>query len=500
MRSLSGTIRKEILMRRFIALAALAGAITTATACDGFGQAMTSHTDVLARAAGHELSIEQATALLVPATRIPAQTDVVQAVADLWIDYILLATAAAQDSTLRNLNLDAIVQPYFNQQLVFRLRDEVIQVDTVISDDELRRLFQQEQPGGEVRARHILFRVPPDASAEVRQELTTRAQQVQQQAAGGADFAALARQHSEDPGSAEQGGDLGYFARGQMVPPFEEAAFALEAGQVSGLVETPFGIHVIKVEDKRTADFESMRDEFRAMTVQQRVNQAEESYLTQLTDSRRLEVQEGATEIARELARKPTTTLSRRAAQRPLVRYSDGSLTAGEYLNMMRQRPAQQRGQVAAAGDEQLRDWLRALARDELLIEESRRRGFDTPQAEQDSAREEIRQQIVEAAREAGLLPVTAQAGENQSQAVQRQVMAFLNDVINGSRNVVPLGAIGFTLREQFGADLFERAIPMVVARVEERRPGMPQQQMPGMPPMPPSQPQQAPQGQVPPQ
>jgi hypothetical protein len=63
----------------------------------------------------------------------------VQAVANLWIDYMLLATAAAQDSTLGTSNLDAIVQPYFNQQLVFKLRDEVIQVDTVIPDEELRR-------------------------------------------------------------------------------------------------------------------------------------------------------------------------------------------------------------------------------------------------------------------------------------------------------------------------------------------------------------------------
>jgi hypothetical protein len=482
-------------MRRFVALAAVAGAITTTSACDGLGRAMTSHTDVLARAAGHEFTIEQATSLLVPASRIPAQTDVVQAVADLWIDYILLATAAAQDSTLQNLNLDAIVQPYFSQQLVFRLRDEVVQVDTVIPEDELRQLFQQEQPGGEVRARHILFRLPPDASPQVRSELTARAQQVREQAAGGADFAALAQQHSEDPGSAEQGGDLGYFSRGQMVPPFEEAAFGLEPGQVSGLVETPFGIHVIKVEDKRMADFAALRDEFHDYMVQQRISQAEETYLTQLTDTRRLEVQEGATEVARELARKPGTSLSRRAAQRPLVRYTDGALTAGEYLALMRQRPAAQRGQIAAAGDEQLRDWLQALARDELLIEEARRRGFETPQAEQDSAREEIRQQIVDAARESGLLPVRPQAGETQNQAVQRQVMQFLSDVINGNQNVVPLGAIGFTLREQYGADLFERSIPVVVARVEERRPDMPQQPMPGqMPPM------EQPPGQAPPQ
>jgi hypothetical protein len=483
-------------MTRFIALATLASAIATTAACDGFGQAMTSHTDVLARAAGHEFTIEQATGLLVPATRIPAQPDVVQAVADLWIDYTLLATAAAQDSTLGTVNLDAIVQPYFNQQLVFRLRDEVIQVDTIIPDDELRRLFTQEQPNAEVRARHILFRMPPDASPQVRSELLARAQQVQQQAAAGADFAALAQQHSEDPGSAEQGGDLGYFGPGQMVPPFDSAAFALPVGQVSDLVDTPFGIHIIKVEDKRLPDYESMREDFHDMMVQQRIAQAEEGYLTQLTESRRMEVQEGAVEIARELARKPTTSLSRRAAQRSLVRYTDGSLTAGEYLALMRQRPAAQRGQVAAAGDDQLRDWLRLLARDELLIEEARRRGLETPQTEQDSARREIRQQLVDAARESGLMPIVPQAGETQSQAVQRQVMAFLNDVINGDRNVVPLGAVGFTLREQFGAELFERSVQVAVRRIEERRPPMPQD-MPGQ--MPPEMPM-PPAGQMPPQ
>ncbi|CAN5749619.1 hypothetical protein BH23GEM9_BH23GEM9_11650 [soil metagenome] len=484
-------------MRRFIALAALASAITTTTACDGFGQAMTSHTDVLARAAGHELSVEQATGLLVPATAIPAQTDVVQAVADLWIDYILLATAVAQDSTLGNLNLDGVVQPYFNQQLVFRLRDEVIQVDTIMSEEELQQLFDQEQPNAEVRARHILFRMPPDASPQVRSEITAKAQQVQQQAAAGDDFAQLAQQHTEEPGGGERGGDLGYFGPGNMVPAFEEAAFALQPGQVSDLVETPFGIHIIKLEDKRLPDYASMRDEFHGMMVQKRVMEAEESYLTQLTEARRMEVQEGAVDIARELARKPTTSLSRRAAQRALVQYSGGALTAGEYLALIQQRQAAQRGQVASASDEQLREWLRLLARDELLIEEARRLGMETPQVEQDSARREIREQLVQAAREAGLLPVTPQEGETQNQAVQRQVMTFLSGIISGERNVVPLGAVGFTLREQFGAELFERSIPVVVRRVEERRPAMPQG-MPGMPGMPQPMPQMPPEQPMP--
>jgi parvulin-like peptidyl-prolyl isomerase len=463
-------------MTRFVALAALSGALTL-TACEGFGQAMTAHTDTLARAAGHELSVEQATGLLVPATRIPAQNDVVDAVANLWIDYILLATAAAQDSTLANVNLDAILQPQFHQQLVFKLRDAVIQVDTVLSEDELQRLFEQEQPSAEIRARHILFRVPADASPQVKQQIEQRAQQVQQQAAAGADFAQLAAEHTEEPQGGERGGDLGYFGRGQMVPMFEDAAFRLQPGQVSELVETPFGIHIIKVEDRRMPDYASMRDSFREMMVQRRVGEAEEAYLTQLTEGRRLEVQEGAADIARELAGKPSTNLSRRAAQRPLVRYTDGALTAGEYLQLMQQRPAGMRGQVAAASDDQLSDWLRLLARDEILIDEARKRGLEPPQAEQDSAREQLRGELRMAAREAGLLPVSPQAGETQNQAVQRQVLELLQGIINGQREVVPLGALGFSLRAQYGAELFERAIPAVVRRVEEQRPPQPEQQ-----------------------
>jgi hypothetical protein len=478
---LAGKIRKEILMTRFVALTALVGALTL-TSCDSLGQAMTSHTDVLARAAGHELSVEQATDLLAPATRIPAQADVVDAVANLWVDYILLATAAVQDPTLQNVNLDAIVEPYFNQQLVFKLRDQVIAVDSVIGEDELQRIFEQEQPNAEVRARHILFRLPSDASPQVRDSVMSRARRVMEEARGGGDFAALAAQHTEEPGGGERGGDLGYFGPNQMVQPFEQAAFRLQPGEISEPVETPFGIHIIKVEDKRLPDYAEVRDQFHDMMVQQRVAEAEEAYLKQLSEARQLEVQPGAVDIARELARKPSTNLSRRAAQRQLVRYTDGALTAGEYLALMQQRPAQQRAQVSAAGDEQLTEWLRLLARDEILIGEARRLGLAAPQAEQDSARQEIRDQLHQAASEAGLLPIQARDGETVSQAVQRQVMEFLSGIINGEREVVPLGAIGFTLREQYGAELFERSIPAVVRRVEERRPAAAPEGFPGMP------------------
>lgn len=116
----------------------------------------------------------------------------------------------------------------------------------------------------QIHARHIL--VDSRAEAEV----------VLKNLQEGEDFATLAEQLSKDPGSAELGGDLGWFARGQMVPEFEEVAFSLEPGEFSGVVETPFGVHIILVEE---------RDEDReldAAMLNQRMTEAFQTWLFDL--------------------------------------------------------------------------------------------------------------------------------------------------------------------------------------------------------------------------
>lgn len=105
--------------------------------------------------------------------------------------------------------------------------------------------------GEAVRASHILIAVPKNATAEQKAAAKTKAEGLLKQIKGGADFAALAKANSDDPGSAARGGDLGFFEKGQMVPSFDQAAFALKPGQISGLVESPFGYHIIKVTDRR---------------------------------------------------------------------------------------------------------------------------------------------------------------------------------------------------------------------------------------------------------
>src|SRR5207247_1383542 len=122
--------------------------------------------------------------------------------------------------------------------------DEVAEYYALHKDD---KFTEPEQ----VRARHILVKTAADAGADAKAAARKKAEELLAKVKAGGDFAALAKERSEDAGSAANGGDLGLFTRGRMTPAFEEAAFALQGGGLSDVVETPFGFHVIKVEEHR---------------------------------------------------------------------------------------------------------------------------------------------------------------------------------------------------------------------------------------------------------
>ncbi|NIT76502.1 MAG: tetratricopeptide repeat protein, partial [Thermoplasmata archaeon] len=116
-----------------------------------------------------------------------------------------------------------------------------------------------------VRARHILIKVAQDAPEEEVAAAQSRIEEIKGKLDGGADFAELAQQYSEDEGTASKGGDLGWFQRGQMVKEFEDAAFALEPGQMSDIIRSQHGFHIIKLEDRRKASsFEEVKDKVRS--------------------------------------------------------------------------------------------------------------------------------------------------------------------------------------------------------------------------------------------
>ena len=148
------------------------------------------------------------------------------------------------------------------------------------------------ETGERVKASHILVRVPEGAAGARKEDQRKKAEAILSHARAREDFATLARQSSEDPGSARNGGDLGAFGRGQMVPAFEQAAFALKPGEVSGVVETPFGFHIIKVTERIPAHklaFAEVKERLKQEMVQQKRQRAQQSYLNSLRAKAKIE-------------------------------------------------------------------------------------------------------------------------------------------------------------------------------------------------------------------
>ena len=138
--------------------------------------------------------------------------------------------------------------------------------------DQEAQAFYQANPalfdsGERLRASHIQIRVTESQTAEVRAALKQRAGTLLEQIRGGADFAELARKSSGDPGSAGRGGELPVFQKGEFHPAFEQVAYALKPGEVSEVVETPFGYHIIKLHERLPsvhADFETAKERVKA--------------------------------------------------------------------------------------------------------------------------------------------------------------------------------------------------------------------------------------------
>jgi peptidyl-prolyl cis-trans isomerase C len=184
-----------------------------------------------------------------------------QALGQMGMTYDLLAASVAE-SDLVQVFIETTIDP-----LVAVSPEEV---ETYYKEHP--EMFQRPE---QVHARHILMTAGPDASPEAKAAAKAKAEAARKRALAGEDFAALAIEVSEGP-SAPKGGDLGFFARQQMVAPFADAAFALEVGQISEVVETQFGYHVIKVEEKRPASMMTFAEVQEPLTQMLRQNKGGE--------------------------------------------------------------------------------------------------------------------------------------------------------------------------------------------------------------------------------
>jgi peptidyl-prolyl cis-trans isomerase C len=196
-----------------------------------------------------------------------------------YVGDMILLTQAAEAQKIADSNEFKVQLDFMRKKLLMaRLLDT--EAKAASTDAAMRKVYEdatkQMKPEEEVHARHILVETEDEAKA-VLEELKN-----------GGDFAEIAKSKSKDPGAAAEGGDLGFFSKDQMVPEFADAAFKLDKGQLSEPVKSPFGWHVIRVEEKRTRpvpDFEQVKPQLESFVARK----AQSEYLAKLREGAKLE-------------------------------------------------------------------------------------------------------------------------------------------------------------------------------------------------------------------
>lgn len=325
-----------------LALAAAAAFVVTATACAGLKEAMSAHVDTAAKAGSQELSVDRLAALLGEAT-VPPRKDVAQAIANAWVDYELLGQAAAKgDTIVTDKALDSAMWAPISS-LKAKKYYEMVSKDWGNADTTAARAMFEK--GDILAASHILI-LTKGESADQKAAAKKKIDALRAQATS-SNFAALAKANSQDTPSAARGGSLGLFRKGAMVPQFEQALLALKPGEISPVVETEYGYHII-----RRPTYDEVKDQLVQASKGRSMQQAESTFVAKLQSDGKIDVQKDAATTARVVVADPDA----HSADKTLIATSvAGKFTAAELARWIATFPpmtqSQQRGQLQNAPD-----------------------------------------------------------------------------------------------------------------------------------------------------
>ena len=192
-----------------------------------------------------------------------------------YVTILVVAETARRQGFDKEKNMRKQIQILSDEHLAKGYVQKNVLSKVKVTDKDVEEYYKNHPKEFEkpetVKARHILIGFKGDMTEDQKKELRKKADDVLKKAKGGDDFAQLASEYSDDPGSKTKGGELGYFPKGNMVPEFENAAFNLKPGEISNVIETPYGYHIIKVEDKKAAEmpaFDSIKEQVRVKATQ----------------------------------------------------------------------------------------------------------------------------------------------------------------------------------------------------------------------------------------
>ncbi len=343
-------------MKKF-ALAAI-GAALIVTGCDSLKEAFSAHVDVVAKANDQQLTITRL-ANLMGASKAPLRKDIANAIVDAWVNYQLVAEAAANNDSLKdNKKIDEAMWAIIANVKAKKWYDQVSKTWKAPDSSTAEAAYNNNQM---LAASHILLLTTQDTTPAGKAKVKAKIDALRAQV-NSANFAEMAKKNSQDPQSAVNGGSLGVFPRGAMVKEFDQATAALKPGEISPVIQTQYGYHII-----RRPLFSEVKSQFVQAMQAGGMQAAESTYLAGVEASSKVEIKQGTAATIRAVVENPN---GHRDDKTVLATSTLGKFTAADLSRWMETFPpqAQIAERVKQAPDSMLPMFVRNFVRNELVL------------------------------------------------------------------------------------------------------------------------------------
>ena len=420
--------------------------------------------DVAAKAGTQQLSVTRLAEIL-GGSQAPLEKDVARSIAELWVTYQLAGVAAAKNDSLNDPKaLDEALWSNIDNIRVKKFYDNVSRGwDTLSTGPDEARYNNGEM----LAARHILVKLEPGATPEQTQAARRKAEAIRAEATP-QNFAKLAAR-SDEPGAAERGGDLGLFGRTMMVPEFEKAVLAIKPGEISPVVQTSFGFHVIY-----RPSFSEIADKFAPEAKRRNVVVAESTYLANVESANKVELESNVAVKAKAIARNP---LGYQKDNGKIASYKGGELTSAEFADWVSAYPpsSQIRPQLLSAPDSLVEKFVRQIVRNELVLRQADSAKAQVDTAELTQLRSAFKDNLVQTWTALGVDPAkladSAKTGGDKEKIAGARIEAFFDKLI---KNEIPFVDVSYpvarALQKKYSFSVNDAGLDKVVERAKAVR------------------------------
>jgi hypothetical protein len=335
--------------------------VAAVAGCGSLRDLFSAHADVVAEAGGQKLTADRVATIMTTMKGIRNTREASEFLANLWVDYTLFAQAVATHGVPSDsVRVSKAVWPELAEIRGSHWHDTLLARRDKPSDHAADSVYD----GSQYRIlQHILFRVGPNAPPAMVTAARKKAEAALARARSGAEFSVLASQLSEDPGSRADSGFLPPSEKGAFVTAFDSAGWSLAPGSLSGVVETPFGFHVLR---RPTVD--QSRSRILKWLSQQAGTHLDSLYMDSLAARRKVEVSSSAPASMRAAL---TDRYNSIKSTKTLVTYTGGKLTVGEFVRWANALGPQFGSQFQQAPDSSLRQLAKIITQNLLLLQQA---------------------------------------------------------------------------------------------------------------------------------